>query len=73
MTVDEKTIAKIKQKIRQENKAVDKITELGFLTQGYDFTTKLVAVVKIENENTNNEKSQWFYGKSYYEILQKLQ
>lgn len=57
---NEATEEEWKSYIEHENKAYDELIKKGYTPQGIDKHFKNVDIVKIENENTNNERRSWF-------------
>jgi hypothetical protein len=67
---DEKMIDR--EKIKRENIAHDKLTANGYRPQGYRMGIKKVYVMKIENENRNDEKQEVYYFNSWHEAAETL-
>ena len=62
----------IRDFITASNKASRQLESMGYRLQGWSPSNNIVSVVKVENENTGNEKKRWTYGKNYIEILEKV-
>jgi hypothetical protein len=58
--------------LEAENSAYDKLVKYGYIPQGGTKDFKKVVIVKIENENRNNEKREWFYFYNWQEAMETL-
>ncbi len=61
-----------REKIKRENAAHDELTANGYKPQGYRMNIKKVCVMKIENENRNDEKREVYYFNSWHEAAETL-
>ncbi|MBI6005858.1 hypothetical protein H8J86_07820 [Clostridium perfringens] len=58
--------------MKAENKAYKQLIEYGFVPQGSTKDFKQVVVLKIENENTNNEKREVYHFENWQEAVKTL-
>lgn len=66
------SILQQREYITAENKAYDELVRKGYTPQGMDQKFKNVVIVKIENENTNKEKREWFYFENWQTANENL-
>ena len=58
--------------LRQDNIAYNKLSESGYKPQGWILKTNNICVLKVENENRNNELKKIYYFNSYTEAAKEL-